>query len=55
MLYYWIATGVVVGYAFSAVMTIGGLNVHELNIIYITTVFIPVSHCLSLYGCKPPT
>jgi membrane glycosyltransferase len=55
LLYYWIATGVVVGYAFSAVMTIGGLNVHELNIIYITTVFIPVSHCLSLYGCKPPT
>ncbi|KAF7675481.1 hypothetical protein GT037_006200 [Alternaria burnsii] len=43
LLYYWIATGIVVGYAFSAVMTIGGLNIHELNIIYITTVFIPAN------------
>jgi hypothetical protein len=39
---YWIATGVVIGYACSAVMAIGGLNMHDLNVIYITSVFIPV-------------
>lgn len=39
---YWIATGVVIAYACNAVMAIGGLDIHNLNVIYMTTVFIPV-------------
>ena len=39
---YWIATGTVMAYACSALMAIGGLNIHDLNVIYITSVFIPV-------------
>ena len=39
---YWIATGTVMAYACSALMAIGGLNIHDLNVIYITSVFVPV-------------
>jgi hypothetical protein len=39
---YWIATGVFIAYACSAVMAIGGLNIRNLNVTYITSVFIPV-------------